>query len=1105
MFHALFALTLSFAQATPPPEMRLMRFPTVHGNEVVFTYASDLWTTAIDGGYARRLTSHPGTEQKSYYSPDGSQIAFTGQYDGNPDVYVMPAEGGEPKRLTFEPNGSICQGWTPDGKIAYLSTYGSISSRQRRLWLIDPNGGVPQPTPILEAADVWFSPDGQKVAYDRQGSNRFNWRRYRGGSQGVISIYDLRTNSYRELPHGRENSWNPMWIGDSIYFVSDKNLHTVNLYRYDTGSGKIAELTNYADADIHWPNTDGKTIVFERDGYLYRYDIGSGHVGRINPMVKGDMLATRPQLRRLATMISSFALSPSGVRVVAEARGHIFSIPAKHGETRDLTINDKGSRARFPDWSYDGKTIAYMSDKTGEYQIYTVPQMGGTPTQVTNYSGPSITNLGWAPDNKHIAFTTSDHGLNILDTGTKKSVRVYTDQYSSIQSMDFSPDGKWLAFIGTGNNQFGALHLYNVDTGKSTQVTEGYYNDDAVAFDQSGKYLYLVSDRTYNPRPSPFEDNLFLGDTQRIYVLTLTKDLKSPLDAQDDEEGSEAAQAKRAKPASAGSTTPPPAAAPDKTKAAPESESAGPTTNIDLDGLANRIVALPMPAGTYTNIVGGDTSVLYIANDTVNRFDLHSRQSAPIFSGVSGGVTFNPNRTKMAYFAGGTLGIVDVHPGPPSSVGEGRVDTSAVEAVIDPRAEWKQIFWEGWRYERDQFYDKQFVGLNWADIGRRYASYLPYVAHRDDLNYVLGLMIGEFGTSHAYVGGGDFGAPVPVIPIGQLGADYRIENGKVRLAHIYRGNNFEEQRRGPLGAPGLNVNDGDYLLAIDDQPVDASHSPDSYLVDKAGREVTLTVNSGPSMEGSRKVVVRPIGTEDQLRYIEWVEANRRYVAQRSGGRIGYMHVPDTSEPGMTEFLKGYYSQSDKDALIVDERWNGGGHIPTFFTEKLARTYRTFLKPRWGSDVGFPTQTLAGPKAMLINGYAGSGGDLFPWLFRQAHLGPLIGERTWGGLVGIQGSAPLIDGGFLTSPGFGLFDQSTGQWIAENNGIVPDIEVDARPDLVAKGKDPQLDAAIDYLLKQLKNQNPNFKEPVYPRVETGPLKGNRGTNNPPAAPEPGGGG
>ncbi|HEY3781162.1 MAG TPA: PDZ domain-containing protein [Fimbriimonadaceae bacterium] len=1068
----LFALSVCIAaqSSTPamPPEMRLMRYPSVHGNQVVFTYASDLWVSNLKGGYARRLTSHPGLEQKAYFSPDGKEIAFTGQYDGNTDVYVMPAEGGEPKRLTYETGVNVCEGWTPDGKIIYLSSYASVSYRQQRMWLIDIKGGLPKATPVLEAADVWFSPDGQKVAYNRQGSNRFNWRRYRGGSQGVISIYDLKANTYKELPHGRENSWNPMWVGNSIYYVSDKNLKTINLYRYDLDSGKATELTDYSDADIHWPSTDGKTIVFERDGYLYSYAIATGSVNRLSPMIRSDLLATRPQLRHLA--ISAFALSPSGARVVAEARGHIFSIPAKHGETRDFTANESGYRARFPDWSPDGKTIAFMSDKSGEYQIYTVPQMGGEPTQVTDNKGPSILSLQWAPDSKRIVYTTADLELNVLDTETKKVTTVFTDPYSAIAGFDFSPDGKWLVFTGNVKNQFGATFLYNFDSGKTTQVTDGFYNDTLVTFDLSGKYLYLVSDRTYNPVNAPFGESLFLGPTSRVYVLTLAKDTKDPLVAEDDEEhGAPPAGARpRRRPSG-----PPPGE---------EGPSGPPPTKIDLDGLGNRIVPLPLPARAYSAIIGSTNGVFISSQGDLVRYDLTEKAASPILVGFPGAITFNADRTKLAYLAGTTLGVADIHPGPPITPGTGKVDLTNVEAVIDPRAEWKQIFWEAWRYERDNFYDKNFLGMNWANIGKRYAAYLPYVAHRADLNYVLGLMIGEFGTSHAYVLGGDMGAPLPAIPTGELGADYVADSGKVKLAKVYQGEDFSEDRRGPLSDPGVNVKSGDYLLAIDGQPVDVDHSPASRLVDKAGKEVVLTVNSSPTLEGSHTVAVRPVASETDLRYHQWVADNRKYVSDKSGGRIGYIHVPDTSEPGMSGFLEGYYSQNDKDAVIIDERWNAGGHLPTFFIEWLSRTYFAIGKARYGGEVGTPSQILTGPRAMLINGYSGSGGDLFPWFFRHAKLGPLIGERTWGGLVGISGFAPLLDGGEITSPAFGIFDQTTGKWIAENNGVEPDIEVDARPDLVAKGEDPQLDAAIKYLQDELqKHPAPAIKQPVYPRV------------------------
>lgn len=1075
----LLAVALSFAAqpSTAPPEMRLMRYPAVHGNEVAFTYASDIWVSDLDGGYARHLTTSPGLELKAQFSPDGTQIAFTGQYDGGNDIYVMPAEGGEPKRLTYEPEGSVCEGWTPDGKIAYVSSYGAINARQPRLWLIDPKGGLPQSTPILEAADVCFSPDGHKVAYNRQGSNRFNWRRYRGGSQGIISIYDLQTGSYRELPHGRENAWNPMWIGNSIYYVSDKNLQTVNLYRYDLNSGHDTELTNYSDADIHWPSTDGKTIVFERDGYLFRYNVATAAVTKINPLVKGDLNATRPMLRHLGGAISDFDISPSGVRAVVEARGHIFSVPAKHGETREFTAGESGTRAMQPNWSPDGKTIAYIDDKSGEDEIYTAPQMGGAPTQVTQTTGgPAIVNLIWSPDNKHLAFTNQANDLKLLDLESKKVTNVFTDPYSPVQSYEFSPDGKWIAFVGNVKNQFGSTFLYNLDSGKSTQVTSGFYNDDRVSFDLSGRYLYLISDRTYNQVTGPFDEHLFLAPPSRAYVMTLSKDAKNPLEAEDDEETGTAAQSgggrhrggSTAGGGNAGGSTAP----------------ALPPVKIDLDGLSKRIVPLPLTPRSYSFLVGGQASVFLGAAGDLMRFDLHERTATPVLVGVVAAVAFNPDRTKLAYYSGGTFGIADIHPGPPITIGEGKVDTTNVEAVIDPRAEWKQMFWESWRYERDHFYDKNFLGLNWAAIGKRYAAYLPYVAHRADLNYVLGLMIGELGTSHAYVIGGDYGATIASIPTGQLGADYEAVNGKVRIKKLYSGEDFSEARRGPLSDPGVTVSQGDYILSIDGKTVDEMHPPDSRLVDKAGKDVVLTVNSSPDSETAHTVAVRPIASEDTLRYQQWVVDNRNYVSSKSGGRIGYVHVPDTSEEGMNEFLEGYYSQNDKDAVIIDERWNSGGSLPTFFIEWLSRNTQAIMKSRYGDTVTMPPQSLPFPKAMLINGYAGSGGDMFPYLFKQAHLGPLIGERTWGGLVGINGFHTLVDGGLISAPEAAFYDPKTDKWIAENKGIEPDIVVDARPDLIAKGQDPQLDAAITYLMDQL-SKHPSKVPPVppYPKVKT----------------------
>lgn len=1050
------ALLLSVIQGD---DMRLLRFPTIHGDQVVFTYAGDLWTSTTSGGVARRLTSHPGSEQNAKFSPDGSQLAFTASYDGNPDVYVMPSEGGEPKRLTYSPEPDSVVGWSPDGKVLYKSPEGSLGGFTARLWIVPSGGGLPQPTHILEMDQGSMSPDGTKLAYNRAGSHQFNWRRYRGGTQGRISFWDFTNNSYSEIPSGRENSWLPMWVGDMVYYLSDKVDGTVNIYSYDTKSKQVKQLTSFKDADIKWPNTDGKKIIFERDGDLWTYTIATGKVDQLAPKVIGDKVAARPRLVALGNQISDISLSPSGARVAVEARGFLFSVPAKSGETRML-VDWSASRERNPIWSPDGQTIAYLSDKTGEYEIYTVPQRGGEPKQLTKNGAFKITGIQWSPDGKSISFDTVQNDLMILDVATQKTAKVFTGRYNGARQYDWSPDSAYIAYVDAGTNLTGALFIYDVKSGKTTQITEGYYRDDAVTWDLNGKYLYLISSRTFNHVQGAFEDIMQMENPQRIYVLPLTKELSNPLTPPSDEEPEKSAP-KEAKPAEGAK---------------------GVTVKIDFEGLAGRALALPMPSGTYAGIVGLDGGVLYITDGKIGSYDLDQRQQQditvePVLAGPAA-IAFNPNRTKMAYFARGVLGIVDIRPG--IKVGDGRVNTSGVEAIIDPRQEWNQIYWEAWRYERDRFYDPNYTGVDWNQVGKHYALYLPFVANRADLNYILGLMVGEFGTSHSYVGGGDMGPMPAPVPIGALGADLAKSGEYVKIQHIYVGNGFEEQNRGPLTMPGLNVKEGDYLLAIDGHPVRSNANPDQFLINKVGKNVVLTINSQPSTTGSRNIVVRPIGSDQDLRYIDWVEGNRKKVAELSGGKIGYLHLPNTSEEGIVEFVRGFYSQSDKEAMVIDERFNGGGYIPTFFVEKLARKYISAFRQRNGADVGFPVQALDGPKVMLINQYAGSGGDMLPWLFKEMGIGPLIGKRTWGGLVGITGNANLVDGGGVTAPEFGLYDVKTGKWIAENNGIDPDIDVDARPDLLAQGKDPQLEKAVDWLLSELKKSpKQQWKRPDFP--------------------------
>jgi tricorn protease len=1065
------ATTPAGQAATEPPstEPRLLRYPAIHGDTIVFSYAGDLWVSKTTGGLARHLTSDPGLEIRPRISPDGNTVAFTGQYDGPANIYTIPIEGGEPKRLTYDSEPDLCLDWTPDGDIAYSSPAGNFINRQLRLWTVSPNGGLPKRTPIAEIAELSYFPDGKAIAYNRFPSAGFNWRHYRGGEEGKISFYNFTTNGYKELPSNREQSYYPMVAGRAVYYISDRGTGVLNLFRHDIEANREEQLTHFRDADIRTPSTDGKTIVWERNGYLTLYDIATGKMTEPQIRVLGENLHARPYMRALGSAITDVTISPSGARVAVNSRGRLFNVPAKEGDTHLLTRKG-GVREREPRWSPDGKSIAYISDESGNDNIYVRPERGGAANRLTEFSAGQIEGIDWSPDSKYIDFRRHDNTLSILEVSTKK-ITLVTSTPLGLTSLDWSPDSKWIAFVANANPANGALWLYSVDTAKLTQVDSGFFDDREVTFDLNGKFLYLASSRVFGLRRPVVIETPEVFPESRLYVVPLAKDTPNPLTPRgEDELGAEGARSPRppqsSNPGGPSSGPPPP-----------------PSVNIDVDGMNDRILPLTVPAGALTVLQGSTNGVFYFQNGTVFRFDLASKESTPLFAFGPlgpGPVSLNPAGTKLAYFAGGTLGIVDLKPGPPSSVGAGKVDTGGVEAVINPREEWRQMFWEAWRFERDHFYDPGMRGLDWPAIGHHYEQFLAYVNNRQDLNYVIGLMIGELGTGHAYVSGGDAGPTSPVIPTGYLGADFEPVGGRLRFARIYRGHSYDESSQGPLAEPGVVVHEGDYLLAIEGTPVTATTNPEALLQGTVGRYVTLTVNSTPTDTGARTVRVKPVASEAQLRYWDYVDANRAKVDKLSGGRIGYVHVRDTGAQGAVDLLRGYLGQVGKDALLVDERWNGGGNLPTGFVELLKRraSHGVFIR-----DMGFmaDAQTVDGPKAMLINGYAGSGGDAFPWLFRHTNVGPLIGKRTWGGLVGYNGPDVLVDGGTVTSPEAAMYDLATGEIVAENTGISPDIDVDLRPDLYAAGEDPQLEAGVKYLLEALAKLPPKKTPPKVPTV------------------------
>jgi len=1097
------ALTLS---AATPEGTRLMRFPDISHGQVVFAYAGDLWISAVKGGPARRLTSHPGDELYPKFSPDGKWIAFTGEYDGNPDVYVVPSSGGEPRRLTYHPGNDVVLGWSPDGRVLFRSTRASDLPDYTRLFLVSPEGGVPEMLSIPRASLASFSADGQRIAYNMTSQENRTWKRYRGGWKSPIAIFDLAKHTYEPLPTTEAMDQFPMWHGNAVYFISDRD-GVMNLYRCELGNKRVTKLTNYTEYDIKWPSLGPDAIVYENGGLLYEYDLQKEKATGIPVFVASDGVAARPQLRAVGDRVGSGDISPSGARAVFEARGEIFTVPAEHGDPRNIT-NSPAVHEVAPAWSPDGQWISYFSDRTGEWELYLRPQKGGEEIRITTDGAGTRYRYDptWSPDSKKIAYSDKELRIWYVDIEKKEPVLVDTAEYPGELEGRWSPDSRWLAYSKPDyGGSRDSLYLYSLETRKVSPLSQGLYDDTQPVFDPDGKYLYFLSDRFFYPSSGKFDSRFNYMYTAGIFALTLKAGEAAPFAPEvDEEKGVEKkADDKKADEKKDAEKKPeekkPDAAAspdekkPDEAKKPEEKKDEVKPIQIDLDGLGGRISRMPVPPGMYVNLAVRKDKVFYLSipmeeaqmgrpgahgpAGSVHVFDVKKREDKVVMAGV-GGFALDKDGGKMLYGSQNTYGIVDPSPG--KHVGDGRINTGEMQVWADPKEEWKELLHEAWRIERDFYWDPKLGGADWEAIGKRYEALLPWVAHRSDLNYIIGEMIAELDTSHTYVGGGDLPS-VRRIGVGMLGVDFEADGGFFKIRKIYQGENWSDDTRSPLTDPGLKVKEGDYLLAVDGQAVRADREPWAYFQGLANRLVTLKVNGKPGEEGAREIVVKTIASESNLRYLAWVEANRRKVAEATGGRVGYMHVPDTSVEGVRAFDKYFAGQQGMDGLIVDERFNHGGWSPDFYTEKLGRRPLLALAPREGKDF-WPQEAIFGPKVMIVNEQAGSGGDLFPYYFKKEKIGPLVGTRTWGGLIGIGGFPPLMDGGFVSAPGWAWWEsdgKGSGEWVVENHGVDPDYPVEQRPDLVIEGHDPQLEKAIELALEGLKKMPAPLHRPAYP--------------------------
>jgi len=1080
---AIFIILSAAAEAKPI----LAQKPALSRTQVVFTYAGDLWRVPRDGGAAQRLTSGPGVETNPVFSPDGSMIAFTGEYDGNVDVFIMSSEGGEPRRLTWHTSPDTALGWTPDGKEVLFTSGRTAYSRFNELFTVSVEGGFPERLPLPMGYEGTFSPDGKRLAYVPL-RRAFNfWKRYRGGTATPIWIADLSDSKIEKIPRTDSNDYEPMWVGDKVFFLSDRE-GPVTLFSYDVRTKEVSRALENNGLDLKSASAGPGAIVYEQFGSLNLYDLASGKASPLSVSIAGDMLEVRDKYVNVGESLTSPSLSPNAARAAFEARGEIITVPEEKGDPRNLT-NTPGAMERYPSWSPDGQKIAYFSDESGEYQLHIRDQKGiGEVVRIELEKKPSFYFAPrWSPDNKKIAYEDCHLNLWYVDLEKKMPVKVDKDHFQGNLVPGWSPDSKWLAYVKRLPNYLGAVFLYSLETGHSTQVTDGMSDANLPVFDPGGKYLFFTASTDSGASLQPDIHSIFRDVSSTIYLAVLDRTEPTPFVPQSDEEKPE----DNSKKTSAESGKKDEEKKPDKKDV---------VVKIDLEGILQRILAVPMPARRYYGLQTGEAGTLlavaaeaplpgtfFSQISSVHRFDLKERRADTILNGVD---FFEMARSgkKYLYSQKGSWRIGTLKPMPPSGApapppapgpdSEKTLPTQDIQIRVKPLEEWRQMYREVWRIEREFFYDPNLHGLDVEKAQVKYAPYVEAVVSRMDLNYLFAEMLGEMTVGHLGAGGGDIPRPERVAT-GLLGADYTIENGRYRFARIYSGENWNPQLQAPLTQPGVNVKAGEYLLAVDGREVTGTDNIYEFFEAKAGKQVVLTIGPEPKMEGSREVTVVPISSETALRNFAWVEDNRRYVERLTKGKAAYVYMPDTAFGGYTYFNRYFYAQVGRDALIVDERFNGGGMLATDIIERFGRKMMSLVATRDGEDQVQPQGAIFGPKVMLINEFAGSGGDAMPWYFQKAQVGPLVGKRTWGGLVGMAGAPNLMDGGYVTAPAAGVWSPD-GHWIAENIGVKPDVEVELDPALVRQGKDPQLDKAIEIVVEGLtKNPPQKPKRPAYP--------------------------